>query len=615
MLKLSYFGNGNTPLPNFKFCCNIFHFEFCRINKMQNRKSIIQTSILVLFIFVLAVPNLFSGIGGTKIQSETAKEIPLRVQFRNGMSTVPLLEAFGLDVRNPKTELSMQQLARESLGWLNTNGYYFAVIDTLLKRQLPQPHIFLYITTGKKTNRLHVTVKPTNDSYKQEWQASLAHAESVNKIEEKVFTILEELSEHGYPFAKIVFDSIALADDSVHSEWHLSTSSHVLFGPYVVLDSIAIRGNNLTKDKVIRRELGIKTGDVYRESRLQYARDRLQRLGIFNAVSEPQLYYEKGRSLLQVVIREGNTNVFNGVAGYNPGRDGESGDLTGTLDLQFGNLLGTGMKMAARWEKRNRHTQELASQYREPWFLNYPVHLQGGFQQLIQDTLYIERQFEFSVEWPFRDIVDFVGKLERKTVNPDSFGIVLYNLQKSSALAAGIGLKYESRDNSYNPRRGVYYYTMVESVQKQAGGSFKQQKLSVDLQWLLPLWRLHVLSTDLHWRHISSTEEQISFADQYRLGGATTLRGYREEQFRGDRIAWANLEYRYLLGRRSRAFVFYDAGSVTYGDAAGNNEFLSSYGVGVRMETKLGVVGLDYGLGEGDGLSQGKIHVSLINSF
>lgn len=119
-----------------------------------------------------------------------------------------------------------------------------------------------------------------------------------------------------------------------------------------MLDTIEIRGNSLTQDKVIRRETGIKIGDVYKASRVREVRDRLQRMGIFSTVGEPQLFYENGRSVLQIAVREGSTNIFNGVAGYNPGNDGESGYLTGTLDLQFGNLLGTGRKMAARWEKK-----------------------------------------------------------------------------------------------------------------------------------------------------------------------------------------------------------------------------------------------------------------------
>ena len=39
------------------------------------------------------------------------------------------------------------------------------------------------------------------------------------------------------------------------------------------------------------------------------------------------------------------------------------------------------------------------------------------------------------------------------------------------------------------------------------------------------------------------------------------------------------------------------------------------YGIGLRLETRLGLFGIDYGLGEGDRLSNGKVHIRLINEF
>jgi outer membrane protein insertion porin family len=135
-----------------------------------------------------------------------------------------------------------------------------------------------------------------------------------------------------------------------------------------------------------------------------------------------------------------------------------------------------------------------------------------------------------------------------------------------------------------------------------------------------------VLSIALHGRLVTSSEQVVPLPDQFRLGGATTLRGYREEQFRGSRVAWSNIEYRYLLSRRSRAFLFFDFGyyyrierspseNETEPQFLKIEEFKPAWGLGVRVDTPLGIVGVDYGLGEGDALTNGKVHVSLVNSF
>ncbi|NIM99429.1 MAG: hypothetical protein GTO24_15570, partial [candidate division Zixibacteria bacterium] len=39
------------------------------------------------------------------------------------------------------------------------------------------------------------------------------------------------------------------------------------------------------------------------------------------------------------------------------------------------------------------------------------------------------------------------------------------------------------------------------------------------------------------------------------------------------------------------------------------------YGFGLRIDSKAGLLGIDYGLGEGDSFSQGKVHFGITNRF
>ena len=45
------------------------------------------------------------------------------------------------------------------------------------------------------------------------------------------------------------------------------------------------------------------------------------------------------------------------------------------------------------------------------------------------------------------------------------------------------------------------------------------------------------------------------------FGGAESLRGYREGQFRGDRVVYGGIEYRYGDPRAARVYTFFDAGA------------------------------------------------------
>ena len=123
-----------------------------------------------------------------------------------------------------------------------------------------------------------------------------------------------------------------------------------------------------------------------------------------------------------------------------------------------------------------------------------------------------------------------------------------------------------------------------------------------------------MLAAELYLQQIKGRSLQIS--DYFWFGGSRSLRGYRENQFRGKVISWANLEYRFILGRNSRLFLFNDWGWYQIPQASEiKEELLPGYGLGFRFETGLGILGVDYGLGKGDSFGQGKIHFGLINMF
>jgi outer membrane protein insertion porin family len=109
-------------------------------------------------------------------------------------------------------------------------------------------------------------------------------------------------------------------------------------------------------------------------------------------------------------------------------------------------------------------------------------------------------------------------------------------------------------------------------------------------------------------------------SDLFRLGGASTLRGYQEGQFLGSRIVWTNLEYRFLVAPRSFFYGFVDFGYIVQPviaaiKSAASEQSKIGYGIGVRMDSALGLIGVSFAMGEGDTFGTAKIHIRLINEF
>jgi outer membrane protein insertion porin family len=123
---------------------------------------------------------------------------------------------------------------------------------------------------------------------------------------------------------------------------------------------------------------------------------------------------------------------------------------------------------------------------------------------------------------------------------------------------------------------------------------------------------------ELHLRDFSNDHADIS--DLFRIGGATTLRGYQEGQFLGSRLLWTNLEYRFLVTPLSFFYTFLDFGYIVQPafasmEGKASEQSKVGYGIGVRMDSALGLIGVSIALGEGDTFSTAKIHIRLINEF
>ncbi len=437
------------------------------------------------------------------------------------------------------------------------------------------------------------------------------------------------LTQRGYPFSQVELQSVML-DTLQGDENRLDASVELFTGPKMVIHDIQIHGNTITRDYVIVRELGLRVGDLYRQDKVDRIPERLMRTGYFSRVDPPRVFYTQGNEGgLLLSLQEGPTSRFDGVIGYNPGTEEEKGYFTGLLDISLGNLFGTGRSLMVHWQKRDRKTQELEFHYREPWVAGWPVHIGFGFEQLIQDTTYVQRELGLDIALPLWENFTGLARFSRQSISPDSLGSYLYGIPNSSTLAATAGFSYDSRDDLINPRKGVYYKTTLSVGQKKNIGpdslvslmqlekEVDNKRLEMDLEACFEFFNRQVIALSVHGRQIKSTEMVIPLPDQYRVGGARSLRGFREDQFFGTSLTWSNLEYRYILGRRSRVSVFLDSGFITTQDREGNKDELLKlgYGFGFRLQTGLGIMGVDYGLAKGDGFMEGKIHVGLINEF
>ena len=443
--------------------------------------------------------------------------------------------------------------------------------------------------------------------------------------------ILQNLEKKGYPFAQIKVNSVTVYKSEDSTSLYSDVNLTIFTNKKAIIDKIEISGNSSTSPSVILRELNIRAGDIYLPENNKIIAAKLNRLRFFEPVAQPEFYFnERQEGVLRITVKEANTNNFDGVIGYlPPGQNEQSGYLTGLVNINMRNLFGTGRNFSFKWQQLNRNSQELDLRYLEPWFLGLPLNISPRLYQRQQDTLYVDRILELTADYYTGSNFSISLSFASQSIIPTLFTTPVFTVYNSSILTGGVGLKYDTRDDPISPVSGINFYSWFSLSNKKIQGpkefitpgqilQVNLRKIVFDFDAYFELFNRNIAAIGVSVREVQG--DLIEESDLFRLGGNSTLRGYREEQFRGNRVAWSNIEYRFLTSSRSYLFAFFDAG---YYLREGNAEkkieetssFKTGYGFGMSFETGIGLLSVSYALAAGEGFSDGKLHFGIINQF
>lgn len=580
-------------------------------------------SLFCVFLFGYSQPTALYA------ESEKPKLQSIRIEGNRVYTPSQIKEWVGVREGNAWDMNSWKKVLATLVQRYHQDGYLMVDIkDSTIVSQDQKAHVSLFITEGPqvKVGKISLEGNQTFGDRQLFDRMELYEGAIFRKkaLDRDIAQIIQFYEKRGYPFC-----SVAPADFSLSADGKVSFTFRIDKGPTVRIDSVRVIGNQVTKRDVIIRELRIREGALYNQELVDAAYRRLMQLNFFQKVAPLDISYDhqSGKGILIVSIEEGPINLIDGIVGYVPGSIDRKSYFTGFVEASFRNLLGTGRLFEARWQRKDPQISELDLRYEEPWFFKLPFNVGGTLGQS-QKIGYTRTDLGLSVSYSVYENLTSKLQLNLEKIIPDSLGA--YELPRSRILNGRIELQYDLRDDVLNPKGGILYSIASELGFKRASPSvsFKPEKSNVTrtkyfitLLHFLNFRYRQVLAIGLNGAEVKTNERFLPTDEKLWLGGTKSLRGYQEEQFMGDRIAWINLEHRYLVSARSRIFYFLDIGyyhdrrAGRQNQAENVNEVKYSYGVGLRLESKAGILGLDYGLGEKDRPSQGKIHLSLLNRF
>lgn len=521
----------------------------------------------------------------------------------------------------------------------NALGYLKAEIDEpLVKIDDPWADIFINIKEGPQSiiEEIMVEINPSHGGV-------LSHESIIAAIGLKKGSPYNEvdISDARYRVLDLCFEQGLLdADVSVKREFTergvkvvfvIDERERTYFGKTI------IKGNRWTEKIVIERELLHREGEPFNYSLFTKERQKLYKLGLFTEVDlEPLDRYNSMRDLM-ITLQEGNAGAFEFGVGY-----GDYERYRGFFDLSYRNLFGMNRQGSLRVEISSLEERVILNYY-EPWFLSRPLPLRilalreerkeknidtgeiryrltrhtitGGIEKKLTDFLKGEVYYEFSVVKTF-------------DVRPD----VILSREDTGTLAISAirpGLIYDTRDNPFDPRRGILAGLTIKTATGLLLSETDFIKVMMNASLYKEVSKRSVLAVSLRAGVAQGfgLTRDLPLVERFFAGGRNTVRGYEQDTLGpkgadgtptgGNAFLVANLEMRNYVGKGFSVVTFVDGGNVWHKIKEMDLSLKYTAGIGLRYNTPVGPLRIDYGhkLIRERGESTGEIHFSIGHAF
>jgi len=399
-------------------------------------------------------------------------------------------------------------------------------------------------------------------------------------------------------------------------------------GPRVFVERVEVKGNVVTLDKVIRREILLAEGDAFNTAKIRRSKERLENLGFFKEdkvkVENTPSQVSPDRTIITAEVEEQSTGELQ----FGIGFSSASGALF-DVGISQRNLLGRGQDLRFNFSLAQQETQIQIS-FTEPYFLDRRI-LAGG------DLFAQEQDYQDEAGFTSRSI----GGTARFGFNYNEYLIQRFNYNLSWTKLTGISalssqyireqegtavtsqitqsISLNKLNNVIEPTRG--YYVSLSTDLAGLGGTEKFVRGGLSAGWYNEPFEGWVFGLLANSGYLVGIGEDIKVYQRYQLGGSN-LRGFDDfgvsprdgftgDALGGDWIVTGTAELKIPLGLPKEIGItpklFSDWGAIgsprdltrrlTAAELATiqrSSRFRGSAGIGVQWESPVGPIQLDW---------------------
>lgn len=594
----------------------------------------------IFFLLTIFVSNIFFSpavYGQQKFQ--------LRIQLVDKDTT------FNLQVLQLQTAFNDRLECRAYINTvpvlLRAKGYPTASVDSIWE-DTASAGIRLFLGEQYHWVKLHtdsIEKKAVDESgyFEKNFSDKLLNMQQLQSVQ---LGILNYYEKNGYPFAQVFLDSIHLQDDKINAMLKVNR------GPLYHIDSIRVFGKAKISKSFLNHYLGIPQRSIYNKEKLEQVSKKILELPYLQETQPGDISMLGTGAVLNLYLEPKKSSQFNFLIGVLPAANqGGKFQLTADVNLNLKNALNGGETILLNWQQLQKKSPRLNLGYQQPYifksnfgfdflfdlFKKDSTFLQVNGQVGLQYLLTASQTGKFFVQWQNSFLLangvdtNQVKATKKLPVNIDvstaSFGLDYewtktdYRLNPRSGneikITALAGIKNIKRNNDIlSIKDPSFNYARLYDTLKERSYQFRIKLMAAHY---FPLRKQTTFKTAVNAGIYNS--QSIFRNELFQIGGYRLLRGFDEESIYATAYAVATAEYRIRVSLNSYFFGFADGGTVKnkYQEVDLNNTFISG-GLGMALETKLGLLNISYAIGKRDDVKfnireASKIHFGYVNYF
>lgn len=429
-------------------------------------------------------------------------------------------------------------------------------------------------------------------------------------------TLTEMYQDKGYAFANVLRTlEVVPGENKVDVIFSFEKGVIAYFG------KIVMKGNTKTRDKVIRRELKIREGEMYSGSKLRISKDNVNRLGFFQPESVIfNTITRKGTDNIldvEISIKERPTGQISLGAGYSTATKGFV-----QASVAQNNFRGMGQNINMNLSYSDQQ-QIYNVGFTEPYLFDSRWTAGADYYQtvsyFIRSFAYRKHGGDVRVGHPifeytrlfltYRYEDNKVSEVINQGIDP--------KVENGSASSLQASIVRDKRNNIFEPTNG--YYTSGSLEYTGLGGTMRWMKAELDGRYYQPVWGDLILRTRLNASQLfKTTAREIPRVEKFSMGGARNMRGFSLEDIGPKRmflntrtqqqeefnvgglfslLGTVEMEHPLIKEAGLKWVVFYDAGNVWETRIGEGEDYAlrSNYGFGFRWFSPIGVLRFEFG--------------------